>query len=122
MFFHLVFILYMGVTFLTRVRKVTKRRRPCPAKPCASSNRPMKRRLMPPCGVANLARVLTIWRLLCASLRFASCLTAWCLLHRPVAAAGARGNSPAYAWATAGSDSPRAFSRPPRRCSARDKG
>jgi len=33
-----------------------------------------------------------------------------------------QGNSPAYAWATAGSDSPRAFSRPPRRCSARDKG
>jgi len=37
-------------------------------------------------------------------------------------AAGARGNSPAFAWPAAGSDSPRAFSRPPRQCSARDKG
>jgi len=41
---------------------------------------------------------------------------------RVVGAAGARGNSPAFAWAAAGSDSPRAFFRPPRRCSARDKG
>jgi len=44
------------------------------------------------------------------------------LILRVVGAAGARGNSPAYALATAGSDSPRAFIRPPRRCSARDKG
>jgi len=41
---------------------------------------------------------------------------------RVVGAAGARGNSPAFALATADSDSPHAFSRPPRRCSARDKG
>jgi len=41
---------------------------------------------------------------------------------RVVGAAGARGNSPAFAMATAGSDSPRAFFRPHRRCSARDNG
>jgi hypothetical protein len=41
---------------------------------------------------------------------------------RVVDAAGARGNSPACAKATASSDSPRALIRLPRRCSARDKG
>jgi hypothetical protein len=75
----------------------------------------MVRRLVPPCGVARLARVLTIWRLLRASLRLAPYLTARCLQHRPVYAAGARGNS-------LRSNSPRTFFRPPRRCSARDRG
>ena len=74
----------------------TKRRRPCPALSCASSNRPMMRRIVPPCGVAKLARVLTICRLLRVSLRLAPCLTARCLRHSPVYAAGARGNSPAF--------------------------
>jgi len=41
---------------------------------------------------------------------------------RVAGAAGARGNSPAFAFATAGSDSPRALIRPHRRCSARDNG
>jgi len=38
---------------------------------------------------------------------------------RVVGAAGARGNSPRF---QRGSNSPRAFYRPPRRCSARDNG
>ncbi|MBC2735313.1 MAG: hypothetical protein HF981_13220 [Desulfobacteraceae bacterium] len=48
----------------------------------------MKRRLGPPCGVVKFARVLTIWRLLRASLRMTPCLTARRLLHRPVARPG----------------------------------
>jgi len=63
--------------------------------PCASPNRSMKQRLVPPYGVVKLARVLTIWRLLRASLHMTPCLTARCLRHRPVATVGARGNSPA---------------------------
>jgi len=55
----------------------------------------MMQRLVPPCGVAKLARVLTIWRLLRVSHCLAPCLTTRCLLHRQVYAAGARGNSPA---------------------------
>jgi|GEM_PF-6158624 len=77
----------------------TKRKRPSPEAPsglpCASHNRPMKRRLMLTYCVLTLARVLTIWRLLCASLHVTPCLAARCLLHRPVDTAGARGNSPA---------------------------
>jgi len=41
------------------------------------------------------------------------------LILRVVGAAGARGNSPRF---QRDSDSPRALFRPPRRCSARDKG
>ncbi|MDJ0803336.1 MAG: hypothetical protein QNI97_10715 [Desulfobacterales bacterium] len=55
-------------TFYESIRKRTKRKHPRPALPCASPNRSLKRRFMPPCGVAQLARVLTIWRLLRASL------------------------------------------------------
>ena len=119
--------------FLSRDRKRSKRARPCPAQPCASPNRPMTRRLVLPCGVARLARVLTIRRLLRASLRLAPYLTARCLRHRPVDTAGARGNSPRLRQGCGGTQTrlrqafggqagPRALFRPPRRCSARDKG
>ena len=53
----------------------------------------MTRRLVSPCGVAAFARVLTIWRLLRASLHTALCLPTRCLRHRPFEVAGARGKS-----------------------------
>jgi hypothetical protein len=105
--------------FLARARKRKQKKTPVSRAHCASSNRPMIRRLVPPCGVVTLARVLTIWRLLRASLHLTPCLAARCLRHCPVEAAGARGNSPRF---QRDSNSPRALIRPPRRCSARDKG
>jgi hypothetical protein len=122
-------------SFSCTCKKRKQKKTPVSRVSCASSNRPMTRRLVPPCGVVprcgsshlllhvsvspKLARVLIPPSAgLRASLRPAPCLTARCLRYRPIEAAGARGNSLAFAKAEADSDSPRALFRPPRRCSA----
>jgi hypothetical protein len=90
--------------FLSREGKQKQKKTPVSRVSCALSNRPMTRRLVPPCGVARLDRVLTIRRLLRASLHLTPCLPVRCLRHRQVEAAGARGNSPAFAKASADSN------------------
>ena len=98
---------------------------------CASPNRSLKRRLMPPCGVVprcgisqrlfyvavspQLARVLTIGRLLRASLPWGALPDSMMLASSSGFSVGARGNS-------LRSDKSARLSRPPCRCSARDKG
>ena len=57
-------------TFYETVKKTNQRKTPVSRVSCASPNQTMTRRLMPPYGVATLVRVLTIIRLLRASLHW----------------------------------------------------